>query len=307
MPTREENCVSARQPSSLTCDVVISKTQASSLSHESQSIIARIPDFFKNLQQTYGLDYTNLRDYTMDKDSTETRYLIAESLYNDYMAGSPAGSVFLKLGHRIDQVPSDVSGQLINVLRPSLNLSEIYQKLYSLLLPKVSDKIKIEDLIIPAFIFTRINPESNKQEIVMSRPGLDPIPDPSMGWMLKEQALLDLPTFALHLSQGKIPLEHKMYHHDIAHSVDYILSPHLVKWYKAYHKAIYERSLLYGVKPNLNLATEYLHEFLMFPKTDAKAILLNLIQAQKTPQARQAREKNRLDELRDQTNFMYAF
>lgn len=273
-----------------------------------KKVIESVPSFFDAIEKEYGTNLRSLKDYTTKTGkeyyNTDIAINIAAKLFEEAALGSPAGKIYLELGYRVDEVqdPSYVGPQKnrnkIKVLRPPLDLSYLYQRIYELILEKNGNSLNNNNLILPALVFLKFSNEAQKIVYQFVRPGIDQIPKKSNGWKLPgewDSVQLDRNTFAHLVAQGIMPFEAKMYHHDIAHLVDYILNLYLAPLHRKYFSMQYKLQTMPSTKEAHSHADNYLNEFLMFPNLSRKKMLKDFVGNPANPAGRVADLQDQYD------------
>lgn len=271
-----------------------------------KKVIESVPSFFDAIEKEYGTNLRSLKDYTTKTGKepivTDIVINIAAKLYEEAALGSPAGNIYLELGYRFDEVQDPIyvgpqkNRNKVKVLRPPLDLAVLYQRIYELILERNGNSLNNNNVILPALVFLKFSNEDQKVIYQFARPGIDQIPKKSDGWKLPSEwdfVQLDGNTFAHLISQGKMPFEAKMYHHDIAHLVDYILNPYLAPLHRKFFSMQYKLQTMPSTKEAHSHTGNYLNEFLMFPNLSRKKMLKDFV-------GNTTNSSDRVAELQDQ-------
>jgi hypothetical protein len=138
--------------------------------------------------------------------------------------GESTGKILTDLGYRV------VGDQLMPPRNLALFYSRLMARLYS---AAESANIDKSDVLLPAFLFRRNN--DGKHDSVFVRPGIDPLPKVSDGWVLDESGTeLNTAEFHRMIQERKFLLGSRMFFHDMGHFVDFIENPQYMRAYRLF-------------------------------------------------------------------------
>ena len=248
-------------------------------------MLDEIQKFFQGLEM-FGTDEGQLahnigRNY-LDKSSfvSSTRSTDGTLDLRRYLKSTSVGEVLLerrKLNESTAKILTEFGyRESAGRLLPPRNLAKLYAQIYQKLAESARENgVSENDILWPAFMFSRYDSNEKKDVQIFVRPGFDPIPDKAEKWELSSSGdELELPLFHRMIKERRFLLNHAVFFHDIGHVVDFIERPHYMVAYRRYleKKSEFEAAVVPALRPHVQGMVairgdieRYMNEWLFLP------------------------------------------
>lgn len=246
------DCTSNRTPASSAekCSSVFTKQIKAPTSKDMSNFFRQLEEFgfsesdiLKKIDDGYlaenisTLEFENFYEPDINRNLFHTT--TAKILGQRQIQKDSTTKILLELGYE------SVSGNLM----PPRDLAGLYSRIFDRLVNSATKAgVAESNIIYPAFLFSRKNPQTNTKEMLFVRPGIDSPPKATEGWKISTRSFeLSPAEFNRMLQERKFLLEPGMFFHDMGHIIDFIERPQYMVAFREYsekkQKALHDPSV----------------------------------------------------------------